>query len=191
MPTAIEPTHSTNHLARPMWLGLCVFQRTAALCPEMRGRASLLRAALAVWCAIWDSPGAAFEVRSLKAIVFRAVVLSIVLTLVAGPEAALLCRGWCQSQSAAASACHRERPSAASTVISGDKACADCDKVGIGAVQFVREDMRRSVSAPDAVHAIVDPRYPFAPSTADIRPGQERWREWSLKEQPLLTARRI
>lgn len=152
-----------------------------------------------------------------RAYVFRAFVLSIVLTLAVAPNAALLCIVWCHPQaapssafhhgessaassashhgehSAASSASHDGETSATSSVMSRDNTCScpDCDKAGLGAVQFLREDVRRSVSTLDAVHAILVPRYQFAPLTADTRPQHERWREWSLEERPLPTILRV
>lgn len=70
-------------------------------------------------------------------------------------------------------------------------ACPYCDNLSLGAVQFLREDVRRNVSAPDAVHAILVPRYQFAPLTGGQRPEHGRWRRWSLEERPLLTTLRI
>jgi hypothetical protein len=58
-------------------------------------------------------------------------------------------------------------------------------------VQFVREDVRRNVSALDGVHAVLAAGHQLAHSTIDARPGQEPGREWSLEARPLLTALRI
>lgn len=150
-----------------------------------------------------------------RAYVFRTFVLSIVLTLAVAPNAALLCTVWCHPQpatsspshhgecsaassasyhgerSAASSALHDGATSATSSVMSGDETCPDCDKAGLGAVQFLREDVRRSVSALHAVHAILVPCYQFAFLTADTRPQHERWRECSLEERPLPTILRV
>ena len=123
--------------------------------------------------------------------VFRATVFSTVLTLAAGPEAALLCRVWCHPQAVAASACHEEKRSAASTVISGND-CSDCDHVGV-VVHFLREDVRRgmSQSAPQVDPAVLVPRHQLAYSMIHVRPGQEPGREWSLERRPLPNILRI
>jgi len=138
----------------------------------------------------------------------------MVLTLAVAPNAALLCIASCHPQSAASSAPHHGKSSAASSVshhaqpsavtsashhgepsaassLVWDGTCPYCDNLSLGAVQFLREDVRRSVSALDAVHAILVPRYQFAPLTTDTRPGQEPWREWSLELRPLPTILRI
>lgn len=118
--------------------------------------------------------------------VVRAFVLSIVLTLAGGPNASLLCRTWCDPQAAAASGCRHEDP-ATSPSVAGDDSC---DKVVLSAA-FLREDVRRGASAPDADDAVLVPRCQLAHSTTDARPRQEPGREWSLDHRPLSTALRI
>jgi len=86
------------------------------------------------------------------------------------------------------SAWHHGEPAGASGLV-WDDACPYCGS--LGALQFLRENVRSSVSALDAVHAILVPRYQFAPATTDTRPGQEPWRGWWLEQQPQLTALRI
>ena len=143
----------------------------------------------------------------------RTVALSIVLTLAVGPNTALLCSAWCHPSMTGSSGSHHGMPvagpsapqhgepvassasgyrdAAVYSVMTADNACPDCDNAGFGAVQFLREDVRRSVSALDAVHAILVPRYQFAPSAIDARPGQVPGREWSLGERPLPTILRV
>lgn len=134
---------------------------------------------------------------------FRAFVLSIVLSVAVAPNAALLCIASCHPQPATSSVSHHGEHSAAlsashggetlvaSSVMGGDNTCPNCDNVGLGAVQFLREDVRRSISALDAVQAILVPRYQLAHSTIDARPGREPGREWSLEERSLPTILRI
>ena len=121
--------------------------------------------------------------------VFQAVVFSIVATLAVGPNAALLCAAWCHPPAAASSASHHGEPSAGSSV-AGDATCDDCDNA-VGTAQFVREDLRRNVSAPDVDRAILVPRHQPTHSTIDARPGQELGREWSLESRRLPTILRI
>ena len=121
---------------------------------------------------------------------FRAFVLSIVLTLAVAPNAALLCRAWCHPQVAAASACHHENPSTTSSVVA-DANRDECDRVAVGTAQFLREDVERSVAAAGVDHAIMVPRHQLAHSPIDSRPGQEPGRERSLDERLLLTILRI
>ena len=123
---------------------------------------------------------------------FRAIALSVVLTLAVGPNVAMLCNVRCHShrQTAAVSACHHEKPSATSGVI-GVHPCADCGNARLSAPQFLREDVQRSVSALDVDHAILVPRYQLARSTSAADSGQEPVRTWWLEKRPLPTALRI
>lgn len=118
--------------------------------------------------------------------VFRVAVLSIVLTLAVGQNARLLCKVWCDPHEAAATSCHDQ--DSASPSVTGDD---DCNNVVPSVAALVREDMRRSVSAPDAQHAIVVQRFQFARSLTDTRPGHEPWQDWSLEKRLLVTALRI
>ena len=119
--------------------------------------------------------------------VFRAIVLSIVLSVVVGPSVSLLCRTWCHQETAAASGCHHENPSTTPSV-AGDESC---NNVVLGAAAVLREDVRRGVSSPEANQAIPVPRYQFAPSTIDACLGFGSGRDWPLKNRPLVTALRI
>jgi hypothetical protein len=118
--------------------------------------------------------------------VFRAFVLSIVLTLAVGQNATLLCRAWCDPQAAAASGCHHEESTNSPTM--GGNSC-DHAVLSIGA--FLREEVGRAVDAPDAARAIFVPRYQISQSSTDARVAQKPEREWSLEKRPLSTALRI
>lgn len=119
--------------------------------------------------------------------VSRAVVLSLVVTLAVGQDAALLCRAWCNPQMAAASGClHQE--SANSPSVAGDN---NCDHVVLSVSAFLRAEVRPGTPSPDVGHAIVAPPYQLAHSTTDARRGQEPGRGSSLQQRPLATALRI
>ena len=118
---------------------------------------------------------------------FRAALLSIVLSLAVGQNVALVCRAWCNAHMADASGCHHEdSPTTAS--VAGDESC---DNVAVAATAVLREDVRRDVSSPDTNHAIRVPRYQLALLTIDVHTAPDTWREWSLKKRPLSTALRI
>ena len=117
---------------------------------------------------------------------FRAVLLSIVLSLAVGQNVALLCRAWCNAHEAAASGCHHEDSPTTPTV--DDESC---DNVVVAATAVLREDVRRNVSSQDANHAIPVPRYQLAQFTIDTCQNREAGRRWLLENRPLSTALRI
>jgi hypothetical protein len=119
--------------------------------------------------------------------VFKAAVLSIMLTLAAGPSASLLCRAWCDSQATAAGGCHHEAH-ATSPSVAGDD---NCDDTMVSGDAFLREDAPRGVSTPDADQAVLVVRFQLPRSPSAVRPGQKPWREWSLEQRPLSTTLRI
>ena len=116
---------------------------------------------------------------------FRAALVSIVLTLAVGQDATLLCSVWCHPQSAAASGCRHEG-SSLSPVVTGD---SSCDRE-LGAGAFLREEAGL-VGAAIVAHAIVVPRYQIAQLTTVARPGWATGREWALATRPLSTALRL
>jgi len=118
--------------------------------------------------------------------VFRAAVLSIVLTLAVGPNVTLLCRTWCDLYAAAASGCHHEA-STGSPIVAGNNSC-DHEVPTAGA--FLREE-GGAVAAPIAAHAIFVPRHQLARLTTDARHGLESGRERSLDKRPLSATLRI
>ena len=117
---------------------------------------------------------------------FRAAVLSIVLMLVAGPQAPLLCAVWCHAEASAAGPC--EHPDTASApIVTANGSCPD---IAEASTAFVREDPRRGASASDGQHAVVVPPFQFvAPPTPEFRrePGQHP----PLEARPLVLALRI
>ena len=118
---------------------------------------------------------------------FRAAVLSIVLTLAIGPNAELLCKAWCHPQANAANECRHEEP-ANSASVAGDNGC---DHVGLNVGAFLREEIPPGGHSSGVAHAVVVPRYQLARLTTDARPAHEPGREWSLEKRPLSTALRI
>lgn len=117
---------------------------------------------------------------------FRADVLSIVLALAMGPNAQLLCGTWCDPQ-AAGGGCHDEDPVTSPSVAGDD----GCDHVVLSPAAFLREGVRRGVSAPGADHDLGVLRYQLALSTPAALPGNDTARTWPLGKRPLSTALRI
>jgi hypothetical protein len=119
--------------------------------------------------------------------VLRATVLSIVLTLTAGPNVGVLCKVWCDPVEAATAECHLEhgKPSA---VLTGTD---DCGNVVFSNAILVKEDARGGLSSSDTRHAVVVPRYQCPASSSGTDLGDEPRCAWPLGTQPLVTALRI
>ncbi len=118
---------------------------------------------------------------------FRALVLSIALTVAAGPSAAMLCRTWCNPQVAAADGCNHAASTASTSVAADDT----CDDLALSAAAFVREDVRRDVSSADRHYALLVPRHHLADTTSDDSYRHRSWPESSLEKRPLSANLRI
>ncbi|HEX2344687.1 MAG TPA: hypothetical protein VHI98_29730 [Vicinamibacterales bacterium] len=118
---------------------------------------------------------------------FRATVLSIVLTLMAGPSASILCKAWCDPADAAAQGCHH-RDASTSPALTGTD---DCDNPVFTRAVLVKEDVRRSVSSPDTRQALIVPRYQYFASASGTHIWDEPGRGSPLAQPPLVTALRI
>ena len=123
---------------------------------------------------------------------FRAAILSIVVTLAGSPSAPLLCRVWCDHTAGAGMAksdeCHHHGvPSDSPKVAENDT----CTTTAPGVVAFIREDTQRVSSAPPASHALVVLRYQLVAATAgDSRPSNAAT-EWTFEKRPLTTTLRV
>ena len=116
---------------------------------------------------------------------FRSALFSIVLTLVVGQDASLLCKVWCADTTSA------ECPHQDSTTSPSVSARDDCRSDVGGAVAFVREDAQRTTAAPDAQNALAVPRFLLALSHIDMGSGFESGRRLLFEERPLAIALRI
>jgi hypothetical protein len=119
--------------------------------------------------------------------VFRAAVVSIVLTLAVGQNAALLCSVWCHPPEAATGV-REHQHQATSPNMTGNDSCA---RLVAEAMAFVREDVRRGVSAPNVQHGVVVPWCEFAPTPAHPTFGSRLGQEAALQASPLILALRI
>ncbi|HEU4688320.1 MAG TPA: hypothetical protein VFS23_08175 [Vicinamibacterales bacterium] len=116
---------------------------------------------------------------------FRAAVLSIVLTLVAGPNASLLCAVWCHPEAAAAGPCeHRD----ATTTITSNDSCPDIAAV---TTAFVREDVRRGVSSSEGQIAVLVAPFEFVAPPQSSLFGRELRQHPPLEARPLVVTLRI
>jgi hypothetical protein len=118
--------------------------------------------------------------------VFRTAVLSIVLTFAVGPSASLLCRAWCDPQSASSTGCSHSAPADAPSV--GDN--NSCE-VGVLSVVAVRQDERRGMLNPSVDQGTLVSRYHLASSAADLRTAHRPAHARSLEHRPLVTTLRI
>ena len=118
---------------------------------------------------------------------FRATVLSIVLTLVAGPNASVQCKAWCDPAAAAAAGCHHRDGIPSATLTGTD----DCGEAVPNSAIVVKEDARRGAPSSDPQQAVVVPRHHRAISSSEAHPGHDPGCTWSLAQRPLVTALRI
>ena len=122
---------------------------------------------------------------------FRAVVVSVALTLAVGQNASLLCKVWCHDATSAGCPHQDSTTAPGSTTSPSVSADHTCGSGFVGPVAFVREDGRRTAGAPDAQNALVVPRLRLTPSATHLRLGFELGRRLLLEERPLVIALRI
>ena len=115
---------------------------------------------------------------------FRAAVLSIVLTLAVGPNASLLCAIWCHPDAASAGPCEHSNATSTPRLATDDS----CRASVAGSTAFVREDMRRGVFTPQAQHAVVVLAFQFTPPPP-VSSTREAAQSPTLETQPLVTLR--
>jgi len=118
--------------------------------------------------------------------VFRATLLSIVLILAAGQDAALLCGVWCHSGGGMAGSCEQQTDTTSPGVLAND----ECTVSG-NAIVFVREDARRSTSAPTVQSGVLVPLFAFTPPVSGRHSGYEAAGRHLLESRPLVIALRI
>ena len=118
---------------------------------------------------------------------FRALLLSIVLTLAAGQDGALLCDVWCLAGDMTGRACEHQSPTASPQLNAND----NCTVSGNANV-FVREDARRSTSAPPTAQSGVSvPQFAFTPPASGSPSGHEAAARRLLDLRPIVLALRI
>ena len=131
--------------------------------------------------------GAGLASATMSIDVFRAVVLSIVLTFAVGPNASLLCAVWCHPDAAPTGSCEHPNPTSTPTVTAKD----GCPDVAAGTSASVREEVRRGVSASDGQHAVVVAPFQFVPPRTPPEFGRAPGQRPPLEARPLLLALRI
>jgi hypothetical protein len=118
--------------------------------------------------------------------VFRAAVLSIVLTLAIGPNATLLCSVWCHPDEAKASACQHQE--ATTSRVTGEDSCRTA---ATSTMAFVREEAKRGSPTPIAQQAVASPRFRLGLPPAHTLGAYEATASLSAVASPLLIALRI
>jgi hypothetical protein len=100
---------------------------------------------------------------------FRSVVLSIVLTLAAGQNAAMFCGVWCHSGEGIAGTCeHQVGITSPSGIVVNDGCYVNSDSI-----VFVGENARRGTSASEVQGGVLVPWFVLALSSLDIRSHEE------------------
>ena len=118
--------------------------------------------------------------------VFRAALLSIVLTMAAGQNVALVCGVWCHSGEGMAGACENQTEATAPSIVANDECVVNGNPV-----VFVREDGRRSGSLPEVAGALAPARFAFTPPAAGALSTYEPNSRLLLERRPLVLALRI
>lgn len=119
--------------------------------------------------------------------VFRAALVSIVLTLTLGQNAALLCVVWCHPQHGVNGACGHQVPTTTPSV-TADESCA---RVAAAPAAVVREDGRRVASVSHAQQGIVVARFQFVAPPSFSAHRLEHAQSTALEARPLILALRI
>ena len=114
--------------------------------------------------------------------VFRAVILSIVLTMAAGQNAAVLCRALCEPIGSA-TGCHHEVAST-TPIVTGNGDCS----VTLNDVAAVRTDDRRSLTDTVLRAAVVVSSDEVPPPAAPSDRASVRWSGSPLAIHPLVIA---
>jgi hypothetical protein len=115
------------------------------------------------------------EVTSIN--VFRAALVSVVLTLAIGQNAGLVCKLWCHD--ATSTECPHQDSASPSV-----RADGNCTTVAVAAVTFVPEDGQRTASSPDAQTAGGALRFQFLAPPPDPLRGDESGRLLLLEQRP-------
>lgn len=119
--------------------------------------------------------------------VFRAAVLSIVLTLAIGPNAAPLCSVWCHPEEANTSACQHQNATTSPRVTGEDS----CRTAPASSIAFVREEAKRGSPTSISQQAFAIPLSRFGPPPTHATRAHEATPSLNAITSPLLIALRI
>jgi hypothetical protein len=119
--------------------------------------------------------------------VLRAAVLSIVLTLVIGPNTTLLCSVWCHPDGAHTSACQHQDATTSPRVTGEDS----CRTVPARPSAFVREDTKRGSPTPISQQAVAVPLFRLGPPPTHAARAYDKTPSLDAPTSPLPIALRI
>lgn len=118
---------------------------------------------------------------------FRAIALSIALTLAAGPAAGQFCKALCSPHAANSSDCHHDASTGQPSVASD----SNCERAALSVGAFLREDVERPRTTTHASDAVRTLQYQLPLLTTIGHTSQQAAHHWSLASHPLTTALRI
>lgn len=118
---------------------------------------------------------------------FRAAVLSIVLTLAIGPNTTLLCSIWCHPEGATTSSCQHPEATT-SPQVTGEDGCRTAPAIEAA---FVREEAKRGSITPIVEQAVTIGPFRLVPPSAHIGGAYEVIAALAAAAPPLLIALRI
>ena len=116
---------------------------------------------------------------------FRAIVLSIVLTISVAPTATLLCGIWCHPSAAATDVCQLHGPTPSASLRDG----ATCTGVVLNGSTFIREGGLQAKAAPGMAAVVPWRRQAVVPDGARRADAYER--TLALARGPLHTTLRL
>lgn len=125
--------------------------------------------------------------RTAEDLVFPAAVLSIVLVLAIGPNAAVLCAVWCHPAETKSAACQHQRATT-SPLVSGEDSCRT---VPAAATAFVREEAKRGWQSDGTMQSAPVPPFRFAPPPTDTNRAKNASTSPAVGSPPRLIALRI
>ena len=119
--------------------------------------------------------------------VFRAALISIVLTMTLGQNVALLCRVWCHPQQSVNSACEHQVQTTSPSVTANES----CSGVAAELALFVREDGRQTASASDSQQSVAVARFLLVRPPSFSARALESSQAATVEGPPLVLALRI
>lgn len=118
---------------------------------------------------------------------FRAIALSIALTLAAGPAAGQFCKALCSPHAANSGECHHDASTGQPSVASD----SNCERAVLSVGAFLREEVERPRTTTHAADAVCTLQYRVPLLTTIGHTSQQAAHHWSLASRPLTTALRI